>query len=216
MHNVWEELFSSEGALWKFEASDSAILALRIFQNHNFKKVLIPGFGYGRNALLFLQNGFEVTGIEISPSAIRLARENGITCSVHLGSVTEMPYDAVKYDGIFCYALLHLLNKNERKKFLRSCLDQLTPDGIMIFVVVSRRHTSYGSGKYLSRGRFELRKGVKVFFYDEDDVDREFAGIPQVSCSDIAEPVKFMEGMDPLPMKMVVCSRAGNRKSDVK
>lgn len=38
---------------------------------------------------------------------------------IHLGSVTDMPFDNRLYDGIFCYALIHLLNKTERKKFIR-------------------------------------------------------------------------------------------------
>jgi len=210
MHEFWEELFSSEGALWKFEPSDSALMALGIFRKHNLKKILIPGFGYGRNANRFLQEGFEVTGIEISSSAIRLARGNGITCPIHQGSVTKMPFDAESFDGIFCYALLHLLNKNERKNFIRSCLNQLAPDGIMIFVLASRRIPSYGTGKYLSRGRFEIKKGLRVFFYDDDDVEREFAGIAHVTCTDIMEPVKFMDGQEALPMKMVVCSQDCN------
>ena len=84
------------------------------FLEKKVKDIFIPGIGYGRNAKVFIDNGINVTGIEISKTAINLARQNNI----YHGSVTEMPFDNKLYDGIFCYALIHLLNSNERKKFI--------------------------------------------------------------------------------------------------
>ena len=66
MIEFWESKFKNEGAMWKFEPSDSAMLAMELFKSNKFKSILIPGIGYGRNAKLFCENGFNVTGIEIS------------------------------------------------------------------------------------------------------------------------------------------------------
>jgi len=63
MFDYWESRFKNEGAMWKFEPSDSAIKALELFKYWKLIDILIPGFGYGRNAGLFLENGFKVTGI---------------------------------------------------------------------------------------------------------------------------------------------------------
>ena len=103
----WESKFKTEGTLWQFEPSDSALLALDIFQSHNIGKILIPGVGYGRNAKIFLDQGFDVTGIEIARSAIELAGTSGLHFKIHHGSVTSMPFDNELYDGIFCYFLWH-------------------------------------------------------------------------------------------------------------
>lgn len=73
----------------------------RNLQINRLNRILIPGFGYGRNAKLFIENGFDVTGIEISQSAIDLAKTNGLNCMIHHGSVTSMPFDDKIYDGIF-------------------------------------------------------------------------------------------------------------------
>src|SRR5665811_1122316 len=136
--------FKDEGALWDFLPSDSAIRTLDIFKTNKLKHILIPGFGYGRNAKLFIENGFEVTGIEISQSAIDLAKANGLNCMIHHGSVISMPFDNILYDGIFCYALIHLLNKTERKIFLKSCFNQLKNNELMFFVVASNKMSMYG------------------------------------------------------------------------
>ena len=68
-----------------------------------------------------------VTGIEISKTAVEMAGKHyGKAMTIHHGSVTYMPFDDCRYDGIFCYALIHLLDSNERKKLIRDCYNQLS------------------------------------------------------------------------------------------
>jgi SAM-dependent methyltransferase len=207
MIEYWESRFKAEGAMWKYEPSDSAIIALDLFKSNNISNILIPGIGYGRNARLFCDNGFEVTGIEISKSAIDIARASELHCKIHHGSVTSMPFDNIKYDGIFCYALIHVLNKRERRTFLKSCFNQLNNGGLMIFVIASKQTSIYGIGKYLSKDRFEVTKGLKVFFYDSESVLKEFSNFGLTDCEDIEEPIKFMERQDPIKLKFVICKK---------
>ena len=207
MTGYWESRFKNEGAMWKFEPSDSAIYTLELFKNEQINDILIPGFGYGRNAKLFVDNGFKVSGIEISASAIELARINGIKCKIHHGSVTSMPFDNKIYDGIFCYALIHLLNKHERRNFLISCYKQLINNGLMVFVVASKYTELFGHGKYLSRDRYEIAKGLSAFFYDSDSVLNEFSDFGMMECKDIEEPVKFMPGENSVWLKIVICRK---------
>jgi SAM-dependent methyltransferase len=206
--SFWESKFKNEGAIWKFEPSDSAIETISLFKKENINEILIPGFGYGRNGLLFVQNGFKVTGIEISFSAIEIARKNNIWCDIHKGSVTDMPFDKKEYEGIFCYALIHLLNKNERRFFLKNCYSQLKPGGLMVFTLATIRNALFGTGKPLSRNRFELSKGLKAYFFDMDAIQKEFAGFGIIECRDIEEPIKFMEGIESIMLKYVVCRKA--------
>ena len=207
MTDYWESRFKSEGTMWKFEPSDSAKVALDLFSTHNIDKILIPGCGYGRNAKLFCDNGLNVTGIEISKSAIDLAKANGLSCKIHHGSVTSMPFDYNKYDGIFCYAVIHLLNKTERKTFLKSCFNQLNYGGIMIFIVTSKHSSMFGLGKFLSKDRFEVSKGLKVFFYDSESITKEFSKFGLTDYKEIEEPIKFMEGQDPIKLNFVICKK---------
>jgi SAM-dependent methyltransferase len=207
MTEYWESRFKSEGEIWKSEPSDSALNTLRLFKFAKIDQIMIPGFGYGRNARLFIDNGFKVTGIEISRSAIELARADGIECKIHHGSVNLMPFDNEKYRGIFCYAMIHLLNKPERRKFLISCYKVLIRNGLMVFVVASKNTGLFGSGKFLSRNRYEIAKGLKVYFYDSDSVLKEFSDFGLIECKDIEEPVKFMKGEDPVKLKYVVCKK---------
>ena len=207
MIEYWESRYKVEGAMWEFEPSDSAMVALEMFKSNHIKKILIPGFGYGRNAKLFYDNGFDITGIEISKIAIDLANENGLDCMIHHGSVNSMPFDNQQYDGIFCYALIHLLNKRERQTFLKFCINQLVVGGLMIFVVTSKQSKLYGCGKYLSKDRFEITRGLKMFFYDSESVLKEFDNFGLTECKDIVEPVKFTEGQEPMKLKFIICKK---------
>ena len=207
MLDFWESKFKSEGALWNFYPSDSAIEAVNIFKTNNFKKILIPGIGYGRNARLFLENEFKVTGIEISKSASDLANSNGINCKIYHGSVTSMPFDNEIYDGIFCYALIHVLNQFERRRFLKACFNQLKINGLMIFVNASVHNSMFGSGRLLSKNRFEVSKGLQVFFYDRNSIENEFMPFGMTEYKEIDEPVKFMNGQPPIKMYQVICKK---------
>lgn len=59
--------------------------------------------GHGRNAQLFKDSGMNVSGIEISQTAINLAQKHfGKSLHIYHGSVTEMPFEKKLYDGIYC------------------------------------------------------------------------------------------------------------------
>lgn len=207
MVDYWESRFKNEGAMWKFEPSESAINAKNLFKSRKINKILIPGCGYGRNMKIFYDNGFDVTGIEISKSAIEIAQENGLNCKFHHGSVVSMPFDNEQYEGIFCYALIHLLNKNERRAFIQSCWHQLRIGGMMFFVVASKEMDQYGSGKFISKDRYEISKGLKVFFYNDESVIKEFSGFGMIEYKVVAEPIKYMDGYDPIKLVYVICKK---------
>jgi SAM-dependent methyltransferase len=207
MKEFWESIFNSEGALWKFEPADSAALVMDLFKSHHIKSILIPGVGYGRNAKLFYENGFKLTGIEISRSAIEIAKENGLNYKIHHGSVVSMPFDNEKFEGVFCYALVHLLNKPQRRKFLGNCYKQLSGGGIMVFTVASKRMSMFAGGRKISTDRYRLSNGLKVYFYDSDSVVKEFSDFGLSEYKEIEEPVKFMEGQEPVKMILVICKK---------
>lgn len=208
MNEYWENRFTNEGAMWKFEPADSALMALDLFKANGIQKLLIPGFGYGRNAKVFIEKGFAVTGIEISQSAIDMAKENGLDCTVHHGSVMSMPFDTEQFEGIFCYALIHLLNKMERRQFLTACFNQLNDNGFMVFVVASTQMSMYGNGQYLSNDRYRISEGLNVFFYDDVSVADEFSDFGLINCTDIEEPIKYISSYEAMKLKMVVCHKA--------
>lgn len=150
--------------------------------------MLIPGIGYGRNAQAFLSKGMEVTGIEISETAIELAEKHyGSAMKIYHGSVLDMPFDNKQYEGIFSHALIHLLDENERAALIKSCYDQLSDNGYMVFTVISKTAKTYSQGTLLSKDRYEQFGGVKIFFYDESSVQKEFENFGLIEVTEVNE-----------------------------
>lgn len=205
MTEFWEKSFIEKQTMWGFTPSESAIIAKDIFIENNIKDILIPGFGYGRNAKVFIENNITVTGIEISKTAIDLARQYGINSNVYHGSVAGMPFENKLYDGIFSYALIHLLNESEREKFISDCYTQLKQGGYMIFTAVSKKAPMFGKGKKLDENYYETMAGVKIFFYDTESIKKEFQEYGLVEFSEIDEIDSDNKDKPPMKYLMIKC-----------
>lgn len=208
MTEFWESNFRVHKEMWGLVPADAAIATFELFKKYGLKNILIPGFGYGRNAGIFSGNGFKVTGIEISETAIELSKKYfGDSIKVHHGSVTEMPFDKELYDGIFCYALIHLLNEKERIKLIEDCYNQLKPNGYMVFIAISKVDERYGFGKEISKDRFENQHGITMFFYDSDSVENEFGNFGLIKSEEINEPAKNFGNKPLLRFMQIICRK---------
>src|SRR4030042_2780015 len=100
MNEYWDKRYRAEGRIWGDLPSRTAEYALELFRKYKAKKILIPGSGYGRNSRLFSTSGFEVTGIEISPLACKMARKFDSLSRFILASVLALSFLTEKYDAI--------------------------------------------------------------------------------------------------------------------
>lgn len=175
MAEFWEENFKDKQKMWGEDPAPAAIIASNYFREKEINSVLIPGIGYGRNVAPFIEAGMQITGIEISETAINIAKtEMGIEATIHHGSVTDMPFDNKVYDGIFCYSVIHLLDEEDRKKLIADCYAQLASGGVMIFVAVSTKAPNFRQGTEIGLNRYEQYGGAQIYFYDEEAIRAEF------------------------------------------
>jgi SAM-dependent methyltransferase len=205
MSEFWEDAFQAKQMMWGEAPITLAIKVAEIFKQRGFGKILIPGFGYGRNAGPFYEKGFEVTGIEVSKTAIELAHDFlGQDIRVFHGSVDDMPFDQDVYDGIFCHALIHLLDSEQRAKLIRDCYGQLRHGGMMIFTAITKDAGTYGVGEKLGTDRYKTEHGVNLYFYDHGSIKKEFGG------AGLMEATKIDEGGNGKPVTRfwkIVCEK---------
>jgi SAM-dependent methyltransferase len=208
MTEFWETNFRDKQEMWGWEPADSAIDALELFKKYGLNKILIPGFGYGRNARIFNDQGFKVTGIEISETAIDLAQKHfGDSIKVYHGSVGSMPFGQELYDGIFCYSLIHLLNEKERVKLIEDCYNQLKPNGYMVFVAISKMDIRYKKGVEVSRDTFEPWPGLTLYFYDSDSIQSDFGNYGLMNAEIMNEPKVSKKDKPPQRFWFIVCKK---------
>jgi SAM-dependent methyltransferase len=208
MTEFWEKNFKDKQEMWGWEPADSVIRTFELFIKHEIKNILVPGFGYGRNAKYFIENGINVTGIEISETAIDLARKQfAERINIYHGSVSEMPFDKELYDGIFCYSLIHLLNRKDRIKLIEDCYNQLKPNGYMVFVTISKNDFRFGQGAEISKDTFEPWEGLTLFFYDSDSIKVDFDNFGLIETEEINEPEIDMEGKPKQKFWYIICKK---------
>jgi SAM-dependent methyltransferase len=208
MDDVWDDKFKNKGEMWGWEPAESATATLDLFRQNKIHNILIPGFGYGRNAKVFIDAGFSVSGIEISETAIEIANQHFAgKIKLHKGSVDLMPFDQELYDGIYCYALLHLLIAKERMKFIADCFNQLKPDGYMIFVSISKLDSRYGQGNEISKDTFATWPGVNLFFYDSNSIEAEFNKYGLVNAEAFNEPLQVVNNKPIQKFWYIVCKK---------
>lgn len=130
--------------------------------------------------------------IEISQTAIEIAKLHfGNDMTINHGSVSEMPFDKKLYNGIFCYALIHLLGKEERIKLINDCYNQLAKNGLMVFTTISKKAQTYGQGTCINKDQFEMYGGIKMFFYDKESIQEEFGKAGLFEIIEVTENFPF-------------------------
>jgi len=170
----WDKRFLEGGKIWGDKPSMTAIHALELFKLHNINKILVPGAGYGRNTKFFTDANLEVVGIEISETAINIAKKYNPKTQFFQGSVLDMPFDDEKYDGIYSCHFLHLFLEEERISFLKKCYEQLKTKGFAFFVVFSDKDSSFGKGKRVEKNTYESKPWRPVHYFTEPDLRAHF------------------------------------------
>jgi len=100
-------------------------------------KVLDAGCGGGRNLVYFLNNGYEVYGIDPNPEAIEAVRNLSGRLSAgnskenfKLAFAEDMPFENEYFDLVICSAVLHFANNaGHFESMLKSMWRVLKPGG---------------------------------------------------------------------------------------
>lgn len=141
------------------------------------KKILDVGCGQGRNIVYFLQNAFEVYGIDQNHEAIEavqslskaLAPKHTANHFV-VGKVEEMPFATETFDLVICNAVLHFAKDEEHfDQMLRSIWRVLKPGGFLFCRLASTIGVEH-LVKPLGRGRYRLPEGTEWYLVNEQAI----------------------------------------------
>ena len=160
----------NEGKIWGDFPSKSAIHCLELFKKYKIKRVLVPGAGYGRHTKLFSENEYQVMGIEISKVALTISKEFDSQTEFVQGSVLDMNEWKEKFDAIYCFNVLHLFSKENRRLFISDCYKLLSSGGFCFFTVFSDEDPSFGKGKENESYTFESKPGRPTHYFTEIDL----------------------------------------------
>jgi SAM-dependent methyltransferase len=135
-------------------------------------KVIELGCGAGNYLIYLSTKGFNPTGIDISPTAINIAKksavERGVQCNFIaadvLGDMTEINE---QFDFAYDWHLLHHIYPENREKYINNVYRLLKPGGQYLSVCFSEDSPEFG-------GKGKYRKtpiDTVLYFSSEDEIN---------------------------------------------
>lgn len=126
-------------------------------------KILDAGCGSGRDVLFFVNQGFDVTGIDLSDKLLEIAKNNGKRAKFVKQDIRKPVFPENSFDGIWCCASLLHLNYHEAKKTLSNFYKILKPNGLLVLIVKE------GFGECIeSLGKLPHQNRYTTFFQEEE------------------------------------------------
>ena len=116
------------------------LLRLVAFDGYRGRSVLEVGCGAGVDLARFAKGGAEVTGVDLAPSAIALARANfeqqGLQGRFEVADGERLPFPDNSFDLVFAHGVVQY-TANPRH-LVAECRRVLKPDGEAVFQVYNR------------------------------------------------------------------------------
>lgn len=136
--SFWDKLYSNEKAGWDMKSPTPVFKSYLKEQRFPVSsKILIMGSGYGYDAIEAAKTGLDVTAVDFSPAAIRIAKKNAdgqnatvkflvqdfFTLTDKFNNYFNLVYDYVTYCAI---------DPVRRKEYAKMIYDMLSCDGLFI------------------------------------------------------------------------------------
>jgi SAM-dependent methyltransferase len=135
--------------------------------------VIDLGCGAGNYVIYLASKGFDATGIDISATAIqmakKLAKENGIKCTFInadvLGDMTEI---TGLFDFAYDWEVLHHVFPEDREKYINNVCRLLKPGGQYLSVCFSEDSPQFGGG-----GKYRKTPLDTTLYFSSEEEMRE-------------------------------------------
>ncbi len=166
---VWEEIFARRD--WgKYPPEHVVRFIAQNFgraPDHGEIRILEIGCGPGANVWFMAREGFQVFGIDGSPTAIEKARrrlaEEGRSADLRVGDFTELPWPDTCFDGVVENVSLYANPWTGIQRALREVHRVLKPDAPFLSSFFSDRTWGYGCGEMVeSDGFVKITEGPLV------------------------------------------------------
>ena len=139
------------------------------------------GCGAGNYAVYLASRGFDVTGIDMSPTAVKIAKGNarkkGVKCKFVVGDVTgDLPEIKGPFDLIYDWGLLHHIMPPDRPAYIRTIHRLLKTGGLYLSMCFNEADTAFeGTGKFRP-----TQFGHRVYLSSEQELRELWRGLFEV------------------------------------
>lgn len=195
IQNVWEKYYSAMKRIPKklMEPVPYVVVDTAAFKKcFDAKVVLDLGCGVGRHSVFLAKNGFDVVGVDVSRSALRMAKR--WVCKEKLGNVallcadmTALPFRGSYFHMVVSVSVIHHALKSNIEKAIGEIYRVLKKKGLLLTNLASVKDCRYGKGVKVEKDTFLLAEefGKAKFeelhhFFTKSEVSKLLAGFAKV------------------------------------
>ena len=193
----WETEVYAEGRQLNRYPFDSVVAFVFANAPARDARILEVGCGAGNNCWFAACEGFRVSGLDISESAIACARsrlsDDGLDADLRVGDVTELPFADASFDlAIDRYAIAYC-GFSEAVRAVDEVRRVLTPGGRFLFIAPTDSNRSLGDGEDgPDRLTLDITTGPlagtrQIQFLSPDAVDELFATGWRIRSNELVE-----------------------------
>jgi SAM-dependent methyltransferase len=136
----WDSYYANDRLPWDIGRPQAAFVELA-GAGEIGSPVLDSGCGTGEHALMLAEHGLTATGIDVAPTAIRLARhkalERGLDVTFEVGDVLALERLARTFATVVDSGVFHVFDDADRVRYVTSLSTVLDPGGVLYVMCFS-------------------------------------------------------------------------------
>ncbi len=166
----WDDFYknySLEKIPWHSSQPDRYLV--RLVKENKIKKgtVLDLCSGDGTNSIYLASKGFRVMGIDISPTAVKIAKERcrkrNVRCDYFTGDVLKLKLEQ-KFDFALDRGCFHHISKRNKPKYIRLISNSLKPQGKFYLLCFSDKNPPDKKNLSKKEIRAYFSAGFDIYF----------------------------------------------------
>ncbi len=146
--------------------------ALPAFKRQGIKFVLDLGCGAGRHTVCLAKNGFEVVGVDVSKSALGIAKEwvrkeNLKKAAFVQATMISIPFRDNQFDAVISVSVIHHAVKRDIEETINEIYRILKGNGLLLANLASVKDPRYGKGEMVEAGTFKMLEAFEQKRFEE-------------------------------------------------
>ena len=190
--DLWENIYA-QGIVQTYPDDVFVRVSHRLFDPRRHPRLLDYGFGSGQHMVHFLKRGFDVRGVEVSPSAAKAAARlfatlDGPSPELKVMTDATIPYPDAFFDGVVAWGVLEYNDWDGLTKAVSEIDRVLRPGGVFLGTIhapgiapgddARRNFLALGGGQFALDVATGGQQGARVMVIEPGDLQRCFPGRP--------------------------------------
>jgi len=171
---MWEKYYSTLEQLPRRlkQPVQFIVEALPTFKSYKIKSILDLGCGVGRNGIYLAKENFEVIGVDISLTALKIAnkrskKEKLRNIAFVQATMTNLPLSDSSLDAVISVSVIHHAVKKDIIKAIDEVYQVLKKNGFFLANLTSVKDPRYGTGQKIEDNTFLITEAFEEKRFEE-------------------------------------------------